>query len=156
MRIEEVSSLISHPVTDSKISRWINEQCHGFNTIEVKCVDEDVQNQDMLQFLVQNFEPAFPCEQTIEDVSFTIEDALPFAQPLSVGNRPPPEETRHDHWNKAACYAYQDKKGTHNNIVAKKGCVGAVMRAHSLQEGIVRHSSKDLHASFENLCFPSK
>ena len=100
----------------------------------------------MIQCLVpQSFEHAFPCQCTVDEVSFTIDHALPYALPLSVPSRPPAEESRHDHWNKAACYKQSGKRCRHNQIVAEKGCPGSMNRAHCLQEGIIMSGHRKIH-----------
>ena len=123
--------------------------------MEVKCVDEDGSNCDVIQCLVpQSFESDFPCQCTLEGVSFTVDHALPFSLPLSVPSRPPTEETRHDHWNKAACFKQSGKKCRHNQIVAKKGCPGSMNRAHCLQEGVIFCEHQKINTSFECPNFP--
>ena len=80
--------------------------------------------------------------------------ALPYSPPLSVPSRPPAEETRHDHWNKAACFRHSGKKGRRNQIVAKRGCPGSINRAHCLQEGIIHCEHSKINTSFECHHFP--
>ena len=107
IRKDEVLCLMSYPINESKITRFTWETFHAYNAVAVKCVDEDGQNHDMLQFHVpQSLEHLFPSEQAaaFEGIIFTVEHACPFAQPLNAGSRPPIEENWHDPWNKAACY----------------------------------------------------
>ncbi len=109
----------------------------------------------MTQCLVpQSFELDFPCQCTVEEVTFTIDHALPYALPLSVPSRPPAEESRHDHWNKAAFYKQSGKKCRRNQIVAKRGCPGSMNRAHCLQEGVIMIGHRKIHTSFECPNFP--
>ena len=80
---------------------------------------------------------------------------MPFPTPsLFQYPRPPAEESRHDHWNKAACYKQSGKKCRHNQIVAKKGCPGSMNRAHCLQEGVIMIGHRKIHTSFECPNFP--
>ena len=137
IRLDEIESLISDSVEKSEVAKEMFRQFRGYNLLEVKCVDEEGNNCDMLQcFVPQSIEHAFPCLRTIGSVTFTADHALPYALPLtvSVSSRPSVEETRRDHWNKAACYKQDSKKCRHNQIVAKKGCPGSMNRAHCLQE----------------------
>ena len=64
-------------------------------------------------------------------------------------SRPPIEETRHDHWNKAACLRQVGKKGRHNQIVAKKGCPGSINRALCLREGTMQGKIGKVNTSYE-------
>ena len=154
VRFEEVNSHM-WSLKRSKVAREIFKLYRGYNFMEVKCVDEESNNCDMIQCLVpQSFERAFPCQCTVEEVSFTVDHALPYALPLSVPSRPPAEESRHDHWNKAACFKQSGKKCRHNQIVAKKGCPGSMNRAHCLQEGVIMFGHRKIHTSFECPSFP--
>ena len=138
MRFEEVEPLICDLVGYSSVAQEIFNLYRGYNFKEVKCVDEEGNNCDMIHCLVpQSFEHVFPCQCIVNKVSFTIDHALPYALPLTVPSRPPLEETRHDHWNKAACYKQSSKKCRRNQMVAKRGCPGSMNRAHCLQEGII-------------------
>ena len=87
-------------------------------------------------------------------MTFVIDHALPYSPPLSVPSRPPAEETRHDHWNKAACFRHSGKKGRRNQLVAKRGCPGSINRAHCLQEGIIQCGHSKVNTSFECHHFP--
>ncbi len=121
VRLEEVESLICGSLERSKVARELFSLYRGYNFLEVKCVDEEGNNCDMIQCLVpQSFEHVFPCQCTVEEVSFTIDHALPYALPLSVPSRPPAEESRHDHWNKAACSKQSQKNVGTTKLLPKK------------------------------------
>ena len=47
-----------------------------------------------------------------------------------------------------------EKRGRHNQLVAKKGCPGSINRAHCLQEGIVQSGHSKINTSFESHDFP--
>ena len=128
--IEEVQTLIVEPIKDSVFAKFLSGKYRAYNFQVVRALNEEGNSGDMLQFLVpQRFESHFPCQCTVNEVAFVIDHALPYSPPLSVPSRPPIEETRHDHWNKAACLRQVGKKGRHNQIVAKKGCPGSINRA---------------------------
>ena len=104
IRLDEIESLLSDSVDQSEVAKEMFKQFRGYNFLEVKCMDEEGHNCEMLQcFVPQSIEHAIPCLRTIDGVTFTVDHALPYALPLTVSSRPPVEETRHDHWNKAAC-----------------------------------------------------
>ena len=148
--IEEVQPLVAEPIEGTAIAKVLRENYRAYNFQIVRVLNEEGNSGDMIQFLVpQRFESHFPCQCTVNDVTFAIDHALPYSPPLSVPSRPPTEETRHDHWNKAACLRQTGKKGRRNQIVAKKGCPGSINRAHCLQEGIMQGKTGKVNASFE-------
>ena len=152
---EEVQPLISGPLGETKLAQELRSKYRAYNFQEVRSIDEEGNGCDMIQFLVpQRFESGFPCQCTVENVAFVIDHALPYSPPLSVPSRPPAEETRHDHWNKAACFRYGQKKGPHNQIVAKRGCPGSINRALCLQEGSIDFEGSRINTSFEFHHFP--
>ncbi len=74
-------------------------------------INDEGNSGDMIQFLVpQRFESYFPCQCEVNEITFTIDHALPYSPPLSVPSRPPTEATRHDHWNKTACLKQPEKR----------------------------------------------
>ena len=155
VRVAEVQAFMSGPLERTKVAREMFKLYRAYNFMEVKCIDEEGNKCDMIQCLVpQSFEPDFPCQRTLEEVSFTVDHALPYSLPLSVPSRPPTEETRHDHWNKAACFKKSGKKCRHNQIVAKRGCPGSMNRAHCLQEGVIFFDTKKLIRHLNVLIFP--
>ena len=153
--IEEVQSLVAEPVESTTLAKALRDKYRAYNFQIVRAMNDEGNSGDMIQFLVpQRFESSFPCQCVVNDVTFAIDHALPYSPPLSVPSRPPTEETRHDHWNKAACLRQTRKKGRHNQIVAKKGCPGSINRAHCLQEGIMQGKCGKINTSFEFHHFP--
>ena len=153
--IEEVQSLVAEPIEGTALAKVLCEKYRAYNFQIVRALNEEGNSGDMIQFLVpQRFESYFPCQCVVKNVTFAIDHALPYSPPLSVPSRPPTEETRHDHWNKAACLRQTGKKGRRNQIVAKKGCPGSINRAHCLQEGIIQGKSGKINTSFEFHHFP--
>ena len=152
---KEVQPLISGPLGETKLAQELRIKYRAYNFQEVRSIDEESNGCDMIQFLVpQRFESGYPCQCTVENVAFVIDHALPYSPPLSVPSRPPAEETRHDHWNKAACFRHGGKKGRHNQIVAKRGCPGSINRALCLQEGNINFERSRINTSFELHHFP--
>ncbi len=153
--IEEVQSLVAEPVESTTLAKALRDKYRAYNFQIVRAINDEGNSGDMIQFLVpQRFESSFPCQCVVNDVTFAIDHALPYSPPLSVPSRPPTEETRHDHWNKAACLKQTRKKGRHNQIAAKKGCPGSINRAHCLQEGIIQGKCGKINTSFEFHHFP--
>ena len=147
--------LIGEPLERTFLAQALRDKYRAYNFQVVRATNEEGNSCDMIQFLVpQRFEPNFPCQCSVENVTFAIDHALPYSPPLSVPSRPPAEETRHDHWNKAACLRQSGKKGRHNQLVAKKGCPGSINRAHCLQEGIIQSGHAQINTSFEFHHFP--
>ncbi len=131
VRVEEVQPLIGETLEKSKLAQALLKKYRAYNFQEVNCTDEEGNSCDMIKFLVpQSFESDFPCQCSVEDVTFVVDHALPYSLPLSIPSRPPAEETRHDHWNKAACFRRSGKKGRRNQIVAKRGCPGSMNSAY--------------------------
>ena len=152
---EEVQPLVSGPLGETILAQELRSKYRAYNFQEVRSIDEEGNGCDMIQFLVpQRFESGFPCQCTVENVAFVIDHALPYSPPLSVPSRPPAEETRHDHWNKAACFRHGQKKGRHNQIVAKRGFPGSINRALCLQEGSIDSEGSRINTSFESHHFP--
>ena len=119
---EEVRPLIGGPLGETKLAQELLSKYRAYNFQEVRSIDEDGNSCDMIQFLVpQRFESGFPCQCTVENVAFVIDHALPYSPPLSVPSRPPAEETRHDHWNKAACFRHGKKKAGATKLLRKEG-----------------------------------
>ena len=148
--VEEVQTLMAEPIENTAIAKFLSEKYRAYNFQVVRVLNEEGNSGDMMQFLVpQRFESHFPCQCTVNEVAFVIDHALPYSPPLSVPSRPPIEETRHDHWNKAACLRQVGKKGRHNQIVAKKGCPGSINRALCLQEGIMHGKTGKVNTSYE-------
>ena len=109
VRVEEVQPLIGEPLEKTKLAQELLKRYRAYNFKQVMCTDEEGNGCEMIQFLVpQSFEDDFPCQITVEDLSVVIDHALPYSLPLSIPSRPPTEETRHDHWNKVACYRQVD------------------------------------------------
>ena len=120
--VEEVQPLVAEPVESTSLAQALRDKYRAYSFQIVRAMNDEGNSCDMIQFLVpQRFEPSFPCQCVVNDVIFAIDHALPYSPPLSVPSRPPAEETRHDHWNKAACLRQTGKKGRHNQLVAKKG-----------------------------------
>ena len=148
--IEEVQTLMVEPIKDTAIAKFLSGKYRAYNFQVVRALNEEGNSGDMMQFLVpQRFESHFPCQCTVNEVAFVIDHALPYSPPLSVPSRPPIEETRHDHWNKAACLRQVGKKGRHNQIVAKKGRPGSINRALCLQEGTMQGKTGKVNTSYE-------
>ena len=155
VRVEEVQPLIGEALEKTKLAQVLLKKYPAYNFKEVVCTDEEGNSCDMIQFLVpQRFESDFPCQCSAEEVTFVVDHALPYSLPLSIPSRPPTEETRRDHWNKAACFRHSGKKGRRNQIVAKRGCPGSMNRAHCLQEGIIQCGHRKINTSFECRNFP--
>ena len=153
--IEEVQSLVAEPVEGATLAKALWEKYRAYNFQIFRVMNDEGNSGDMIQFLVpQRFESSFPRQCVVNDVTFAIDHALPYTPPLSVPSRPPTEETRRDHWNKAACLRQARKKGRHNQIVAKEGCPGSINRAHCLQEGIIQGNCGKINTSFEFYHFP--
>ena len=160
-KFEEVEPLICDPVEDSSVAQEIFNLYRGYNFKEVKCVEEEGNNCDMIQCLVpQSFEHVFPCQCTA--IKFPSPLIMPYRMPflsLCLADLPWKRRVMIIGTNKAACYKQSIKKCRHSQMVAKRGCPGSMNRGHCLQEGIIMLEHRKIHTSFEchhSRCFSSR
>ncbi len=76
--VEEVQPLISETLEKTKLAHELHSKYRAYNFQVVRSIDEDGNSCDMIQFLVpQRFESNFPCQCSVESVTFAIDHALP-------------------------------------------------------------------------------
>ena len=155
IRCTSVEGLITLPLHQSTIGRWIKKELSGFNISEVVCVDEDQVTDTFLQFRVPiEDESSYPKVFKYKNKTFSVDHALPYATPIGMRARPPQEESVHDHWKKAARLAPQEKI-SHVNCVAKtENCPKSLQRVMSLRESSVKASSYTVFMYVEQTKMP--
>ena len=155
IRCASILGLVTLPLSQSKIGKWIKRDLSGFNFCEVVCIDDDQITDSFLQFRVPiDDECNYPKVFRYKDEVFTVEHALPYATPISMKARPPQEESVHDHWKKAARLAPQEKASRFNCITKTENCPSSLQRVMQLRESAVKEDASTFFMYAEQTKMP--
>ena len=155
IRCASIHGLMTVPLHQSTIGKWIKKDLSGFNICEVVCVDDDQITDSFLQFRVPiDDENNYPKVFKYKDKIFSVEHALPYATPISVKARPPQGESVHDHWKKAARLAPQEKISRVNCIAKTENCPRSLQRVMQLRESTVKEAASTVFIYAEQTKMP--
>ena len=155
IRCASILGLMTLPLHQSKIGKWIKRDLSGFNICEVVCIDDDQITDSFLQFRVPiDDESNYPKVFRYKDEVFTVERALPYATPISMKARPPQEESVHDHWKKAARLAPQEKASRFNCVAKTENCPSSLQRVMQLRESAVKEAASTFFMYAEQTKMP--
>ena len=155
IRCANILGLMTLPLAQSRIGKWIKRDLSGFNFCEVVCIDDDQITDSFLQFRVPvEDECNYPKVFRYKDEVFTVEHALPYATPIGMKARPPQEESVHDHWKKAARLAPQEKASRFNCVTKTENCPSSLQRVMQLRESAVKEDASTFFMYTEQTKMP--
>jgi len=131
----ELGGLLSCPVEDSIIGRWIIKELSGFNLQEVVCVNEEQTGERYIQFRVPSSSyMLFSKSYVVDEKCFLVDLALPIAAPLGPRMGPPCERTVHEHWKLSIRQNPTSRIG-HANVIEKiENCPGSFQRFFKMRD----------------------
>ena len=141
--MRNLRALISEPLHESIVGKWLKSELSAVNLCEVVCLNEEQVADKYLQFHVPiDDEHLYPQEVHVQGKSIKIEHALPYATPFTTRARPPYEESVHEHWKNSAKLGVDEKRGRVNCVTKTEGSGGSFQRQLNLLESSMMSGSK--------------